>query len=242
VSVTTRPRPKPTRGRNATRIAGAAGCLGAAATLAAHAASATFQGPATVAQQSPVTAGNLYLTVPSYPGAPATNNTAQANRMQLAVDGIYPNAVFERALDITVAGSIDLSSMTVEVVAASNSPLVTDGSGNLANDRLGMLVDMCSTDWTENLTDPSNPTYTCSGTRTQILGDDGTAPYTPVQFAKNGTSPTTWTLAGAGLTSGTVNHLRFRFKLPQTAPNSLQGLSTTVTFTFDGTQRAGTAM
>jgi spore coat-associated protein N len=43
------------------------------------------------------------------------------------------------------------------------------------------------------------------------------------------------------LTAGATDNLRLTLTLPSAAPNTLQGLTSTVTYTFLGTQRAGTA-
>jgi spore coat-associated protein N len=42
------------------------------------------------------------------------------------------------------------------------------------------------------------------------------------------------------LGAGATNHLRVTLNLPLTAPNLLQGLSSTITYTFTGVQRDGT--
>jgi hypothetical protein len=41
-------------------------------------------------------------------------------------------------------------------------------------------------------------------------------------------------------TAGTTDHLRVTLSLPSSAGNSLQGLTSTVQYSFTGTQRAGT--
>jgi spore coat-associated protein N len=43
------------------------------------------------------------------------------------------------------------------------------------------------------------------------------------------------------LTSGSTNNLRVTVSLPSTAGNTLQGRSSTITYAFTGTQRAGTS-
>jgi spore coat-associated protein N len=43
------------------------------------------------------------------------------------------------------------------------------------------------------------------------------------------------------VTAGAANHLRVTVSLPSGAGNSMQGLSSTITYTFTGTQRAGTS-
>jgi spore coat-associated protein N len=48
-------------------------------------------------------------------------------------------------------------------------------------------------------------------------------------------------LSNLTMTSGATNHLRVTVSLPSSAGNALQGLSSTITYTFTGTQRAGTS-
>lgn len=223
------------RARSARRVAGAAGCLGAAAVVAAKAASAGFTGAVAV-DQTGLTAGNVYLEVPGYPAAPAGGqDTFVANRMELAVDGLYPlNTYRERVIDVKVAGNVDLATLTMSVVAQASNELVTDANG------LGMIVDLCSTGWTEAGSSPDY-TYTCGGVRTELVGTEAGTPDAIVDVAPNGTNPTVHSLTtGSLLTAGSVNHLRIRYKLAAAAPNALQGQSNVLTFTFDGTARAGT--
>jgi len=230
------------RTRNAKRWAGAAGCIGAAAAIAAHAASANFSGGSNVDQSGATNAGNLYLTVP---GAGSTN------RMALTVDGLYPAALDnstpwrERVVDVTNAGNLNLATYSITSQASASNALT-----NQTGQGLLMIVDECSNTWTEGGT-VAEPTYTCGGggSRADVLGcaTCGTSG-TPVDYdVGNGTSATTYTtngspaLANISTTAAAVNHLRFRFKLAWNAPSGAQGLSVNVTFTFDGTQRAGTS-
>jgi hypothetical protein len=45
----------------------------------------------------------------------------------------------------------------------------------------------------------------------------------------------------SSLAAGVTDHLRVTLTLPSTAPNTMQGLSSTLDYTFVGTQRAGTS-
>jgi len=44
----------------------------------------------------------------------------------------------------------------------------------------------------------------------------------------------------SSLTNGSTDHLRVTLTLPSGAPNSLQNQSSTISYTFSGSQRAGT--
>ncbi|MGO4651590.1 hypothetical protein AB4068_07825 [Arthrobacter sp. 2RAF22] len=92
---------------------------------------------------------------------------------------------------------------------------------------LQVTVDNCSTAWTEAGTAPAY-TYTCSGTTTSVLASR------PVIGAN---------LTLANLTSVTAGHtdnLRVTLTLPSTADNTLQNQSSTIAFSFTGTQRTAT--
>jgi hypothetical protein len=236
------------RRRNARRLAGTAGCLGAAAAIAAHAASASFTGSASQAQTggSPASsAGTLYLTVPAYSAGPGSNGTAVANRLQLAVDDLYPNANLgrERVIDMTNAGSLKFASVTMQVsVTSSSSP----NGGNIYSDTNGVkvLVQTCPTDWVEAGSSPDY-TYTCAGNaQTDVLGTSGA--YSTFQnFAQAGSACLTGctiNFTSGQLAAGAVNHLHFVFKVGASAAANSQGSSFQTTITFNGTQRAGQNM
>ena len=220
-------------GKGARRLAGRAGCLGAAAAIAAHAASATFQGSGTATQSPGSAAGDVYLTIPS---------TGSTNRLALAVNGLFPAATDnsdvatagadkvwkERVVNVTNAGNVDLATFSVGVQAdnTSSANLVTGSTAT----GLVLMIDECSQNWTEDLTDTNNPIYSCGGTRNDVLGARGNVGGAPVDYAVT-TSLQTWTTSGSptlaniSLTAGAVNHLRFRFKLAYAGVSAAQGTS-----------------
>jgi hypothetical protein len=225
--------------RNAKRWAGAAGCIGAAAALAAHAANASFGGPATADQSAATNAGQLYLTVPG---------SGSTNRMTLTVDGLYPASSDnstpwrERVAEVTNGGNLPLATYTITTAASANNNLSNNPGNGLV-----MIIDECPTSWVEGGT-VAEPTYTCAGNaQVDVLGCDAPCSdgFPLVYDVTTGTTPNTFSTAGSpalaniDLAAGHVNHLRFRFKLPYGASSGAQGLSVNVTFTFDGTQRAG---
>jgi spore coat-associated protein N len=240
-------------------MAGTAGLIGAAAALAGHAAQATFKGTGQVVQGAATTAGSLYLSVPSYPNDPAGGGAGSfdANRMQLTVSNLQPDSVgtnvANRVLDVKVGGSLDLAglSLTVHNVTANAA-----GDVMLKDTNFGMIVDKCSVGWTPAGTAPT--TYSCTGgTRTNIFGDDSNAGFTPYVLvapvdrtteadkvydllAGDQAGPSSCANPCVSLTAGSVNHLRFRFKIYVNGDNAEQGGTATLQFTFSGTQRAGT--
>jgi hypothetical protein len=219
------------------RLAVSVSCIVAAAIVAMHAASASFSGGTAVNESSATIAGDLYLSAPSYPGTPSGGPTAfTANRMQLTVNDLGPGVARERVIDISVAGNVDLASMKVNVSASDTSSLLLTQAN-----ALGIVIDRCSTEWTEAGSSPDY-TYTCSGSQNEIIGDGSTSPPgTTVAPTTNGTAKDHDLSSGVTLTAGAVNHLRVVFALPTAAPSNLQGVSVVLTFTFSGTQRAGTS-
>jgi hypothetical protein len=219
------------------QIAGAIGCLGAAIGVAAHAAATGFTG-STAVSQGGTQAGDLYFSIP---GAGYTNGVG-GNRMTLAVTDMYSTLFStwrQRAVDITNAGNIDLSTFTITTVGDNTNALATGG-------HLVMAIEECSVAWTENGSTPDQ-TYTCGGSMQLVLGTPVDGPTGPTDYSfVNGTTPVVFSTSGSpALTNiatahSAVNHLCFFYKESATAPNNEQGLSVNVTFTFGGTQRNGT--
>jgi hypothetical protein len=91
-----------------------------------------------------------------------------------------------------------------------------------------MVVDRCSVAWTESGSSPAF-SYTCGGSTTTIISSRAV-----IQSAV--------TMAGlSALTSSGTDHLRVTLTFPGTAGSTFQGLSSTLTYSFLGTQRAGSA-
>jgi hypothetical protein len=88
-----------------------------------------------------------------------------------------------------------------------------------------MQIDSCSVAWTE-----SGPpyTYTCSGTTSVVL-------------ASRAVIGSTIALSNlSSLTANNTDRLRATLTFPSGAGNTLQNITSTISFTFNGTQRAGT--
>ncbi len=67
---------------------------------------------------------------------------------------------------------------------------------------------------------------------TDVLGTTGS----PVDFIQSAVAIGT----NLDLTAGAVDYLRIRMTLPVAAPDSMESQSSTLSFQFDGVQRAGT--
>lgn len=190
--------------------------VGAAASVAGLGTFATFTSSATV-DQAAINTGSVSIAVGS---------VGPANRLTLGASGLLPGDTMQRAVDLTNtggAGSDDLASASLTTTASPSSLLDTDTTNGLQ-----MAIDSCSQPWTESGTAPAY-TYTCGGTTKSVLGS------TPVIGSDMALSNL------ASLAAGSTDHLRVTLSLPSTADNTFQGLSSAITYTFTGTQRAGTS-
>lgn len=184
--------------------------LGAASSIAALGTYASFTS-STSASQS-ISSGSVSI---------ALGATGPANRLTVAASGLVPGDTVQRAVDLTSSSTDPLGSVSLQTSGSPNNALITDTNG------LTVKVDKCSVAWTESGTAPAY-TYTCSGTNSSVLA----------ATAVGGTS----SLAGlAALSSGSsTDHLLVTLTLPSSATNTLQGLSTSITYAFNGTQRTAT--
>ena len=127
----------------------------------------------------------------------------------------------QRRVKLTNAsGNENLASITLTTTATASSLLNTDATNGLQ-----VKIERCSGTWTE-----SGPpyTYSCSGSRTDVL-------------AERAIIGSTLALTGmVSLTSNNTDDMVVTVRLPTSADNTFQTLSSTVQFAFTGTQRAAT--
>jgi spore coat-associated protein N len=144
---------------------------------------------------------------------------AQTNRLTVGASGIAPGDTIQRSFDLSNAGSLDMASVSFSSTATTSSVLDTDPTNGLQ-----MAIDRCSSAWTE-----SGPpyTYTCSGTTSTIISSRAVIGWNVAMPALS------------ALTAGGSDHLRLTLSFPSAAGNTFQGLSSTIQYTFTGTQRAG---
>ena len=190
--------------------------------LAALALGAALAGTGALATWTATTsAGN---TVASGTVLVALGNTgASTNRLTVNASGLVPGDTVQRSFDIANTGSQDLATVALTTTASPSSLLDTDTTHGLQ-----MVVDRCSVPWTESGSSPAF-TYSCSGSTTTIVSSR------PV-------IQSSVTMAGlSALTSGGTDRLRLTLTFPSTAGSTFQGLSSTLTYSFLGTQRSGTA-
>ena len=198
--------------RSAKRLALSGVLLSGAAALAGHGAFATFTSAATGGPQS-ITTGTVTLVL----GATG----AQTNRLTVNATGVAAGDTIQRSVDVTNSGSLNMASITLGLSASPTTLLDTDATNGLQT-----TIKSCSVAWTE-----SGPpyTYTCSGTTTTVLAS------TSVSGLK--ATPVSLTPLNS-LTAGQTDHLVVTLTLPSTADDTFENLTSTLTYTFTGTQRA----
>lgn len=181
---------------------------------------ATFTA-STAVNQSATSSGHMELTIPA---------AGASNRLTLGASDIAPGDTMQRVVDVTVDASSStgiFTALQMAITASPSSALDTD-----ADDGLKAWVAVCDVAWTEAGSSPAY-TYTCGGTQQDVLATSGSP--TAISTLTGATS-----LSNVDLTPGTANHLMVRLSFPTTADDAFQDLSSTLTFTFSGVQRAGT--
>ncbi|MBM3676291.1 MAG: hypothetical protein FJW96_00185 [Actinobacteria bacterium] len=188
--------------------------LGVAATVAGYTAYALFTGSAS--ENQTISSGTLALTL-------GTTGTS-GNRLNVNATDIAAGDTMQRSFDLSSSGTIDFNGTpTLTTTASTSSLLDTDGT-----DGLQMTIDRCSVAWTEGGTPPAY-TYTCGGTTSTVLASR----------AIIGSNIALSNLSDLA-TAGTTARLRLTVTLPTGAGNTFQNRSSTIVYTFIGTQRAGT--
>jgi spore coat-associated protein N len=187
-----------------------AAVLGAAASVAGLGTFATFTSSTSASHT--ISSGTVSIAL----GATG----ASTNRLNIDATAIAPGDTIQRSVDLINQGTLNLASVTLTSQATTSSLLDTDGTNGLQ-----MVIDKCSQAWTE-----SGPpyTYTCGGSTSTILSSRA--------VIQSGV-----TLNNLGsLTAGSTDHVRVTLTFPSGAGNSFQNKSSTIQYTFTGTQRAGT--
>ena len=187
--------------------------FGLGAALAGTGAVATWT--ATTSAGNTVAAGTVLIAL--------GNTGAATNRLTVNASGLVPGDTLQRSFDISNSGSQNLASVALTTTATASSLLDTDTTNGLQ-----MVIDRCSVAWTESGSSPAF-SYSCSGSTTTIITSR------PV-------IQSSLTMSGLGaLTAGGTDHLRLTLTFPSTAGATFQGITSTISYSFLGTQRAGTA-
>lgn len=185
--------------------------VGAASAIAGLGTFATFTSSTSANQ--PISSGTVTIAL----GATG----AATNRLTVGAAGIAAGDTIQRSVDLLNSGSLPLASIVLTTTASPSSSLDTDATNGLQ-----MTIDRCSVAWTEAGTAPAY-TYTCGGTTSTVLASR------PVIGSNLALSNLASTSAGA------TDRLRVTLTLPSSS--TLQGQSSTVTYSFAGTQRAATS-
>jgi hypothetical protein len=207
-----------TRGRHAARrsrrtlLLGSVAALGASASIAGLGTFGAFTSTTSAAQA--ITSGTVTIAL----GAAGT----AANRLTVGASGLVPGDTVQRAFQLANTGNQNLASITLTTSASPSSLLDTDTTNGLQ-----VVIQACSVAWTEGGVAPAY-TYTCSGSTSTVLASR------PVIGSALALSNLTTT------TAGNTDNLLATLTFPSAAGNTLQGLSSTITFSFTGTQRAAT--
>lgn len=194
------------------------GAVGLAAGIAGLSTFATFTD--TAAGSHTIASGTVDINL----GASGVDN-----RLSVGATGMVPGDSLQRRAKLTNAGTQDLASVTLTTTASPSSLLDTDATNGLQ-----MKLEKCAgaLGWLESATTPY--TYTCNsvtagdnlGTRTTVL-------------ARRAVIGATIALASmSSLTAAGTDDMVLTVDLPSTTGNTFQNLSSTITYTFNATQRA----
>lgn len=194
------------------KVLGSIAAIGTAASVAGLGTFGAFT--STTSAATPSSSGTVVIAL----GAAGT----AANRLTVGATGLVPGDTVQRAFQLANTGDQALASITLTTSASPSSLLDTDVTNGLQ-----VVVQACSTPWSESGVSPAF-TYTCGGTTTTVL-------------ASRAAIGSNLALSGlSSLTAGATDNLRATLTFPAAAGNTLQGLSSTVNFSFTGTQRAAT--
>jgi len=195
------------------KVIGSVAILAAAASIAGLGTFATFT--SSTSASNSISSGTVSIALG------ATGSVT--NRLTVNATNIVPGDTIQRSVDLISTSSDPLGSLSLTTSASPTSLLDTDPTNGLQ-----MTITECSVPWTESGTAPAF-TYTCSGTTSSVL-------------ASRSLIGSNISLTGLNVlsTAAGTDHLRVTLSLPTTAGNTFQGLSSTVTYAFTGSQRAAT--
>lgn len=193
------------------KVLGSIAAVGTAASVAGLGTFGTFT--STTSAATPATSGTVVIALGSAGTA--------ANRLTVGATGLVPGDTVQRAFQLANTGNQSLGSVTLTTTASPSSLLDTDATNGLQ-----LVLQACSTAWTEGGSAPAY-TYTCSGSASTVLASRA------VIGSNISLSNLTSTTAGA------TDNLLATLTFPTSAGNTLQNQSSSVSFAFTGTQRAG---
>ena len=196
---------------NAVKVFASVVLVGGAASVAALGTYGSFTSTTTASES--VSTGKVVL-----------NSAAGVRGLSVDAAGLVPGDTVERTVTLSRGNDTDsFGSVKVSTAATSNNVLTSDAANGLQ-----MKIDQCSVAWVK----PANSdALTCSGTTANVVA----------QRAVIGSNVDLGAATTALNAAGATSNLRVTLTLPTAADNAFQGLSNTVNFTFDATQRAAEA-
>lgn len=145
----------------------------------------------------------------------ALGGAGGVNNLSVAADGLLPGDKMERLVTLANTGTSDLGSVVLSTTTANGSALTTDAAKGLQ-----LTVQGCSVSWAG-----AAAPYSCAGIVTTAL-----APTSVIGVRTLGSL--------SALNHGQSDNLKVIATLPSTADDSFQGLTSSIGFQFDSTQRA----
>ncbi len=137
------------------------------------------------------------------------DTAAAGSNLTLAVGPLMPTDSVQRIADLANTGSVGISQVQLAITGT--------GAGS-SSDGIQLAIDRCSVPWVA-----SGAAFTCSGALTSI------SPDRPLQASFTLSDSPVRTAAGA-------DHLRFTFRLPDSAPDSVEGTSGAVLIVASGSK------
>jgi len=138
--------------------------------------------------------------------------------VSVAADNLVPGDTVQRTITLTRSGETEAFGSVRLTTTAQAANVLTAAGG------LQLKIDQCSVPWTQV---GDTHELSCSGVTTGVVAQRA------VLGSDLDLGAATETLNAAAATS----NLRVQLSLPEAVDNAAQGLSNTVTFTFDATQR-----
>jgi hypothetical protein len=211
------------RRSTAAKLLASAAVVGGALALTFGGAFATLTANAT--GTSSITAGTLLLNLVK---------DGSSNGLPETITNMAPGDVYNVYIDLTNTGT--LASAAGMTLGASANPANALTNGNIPGEGLSVAITMCSEAWTVTTGSPGSAS--CGGSTTSVLGSTALSSF--------GTGEQLSAIPALAASTGAA-HLQLQLTLAGTEASTngtlpsatIQGLSTTITWTFTETQRAG---
>jgi len=212
------------RRSTATKLLASAAVVGGGLALTFGGAFATLTANAT--GTSSITAGTLLLNLV---------HDGSSNGLPETINNMAPGDVYNVYIDLTNTGT--LASAAGMTLGASANPANALTNDKIPGEGLSVAITMCSQAWTVTTGSPGSAS--CGGSTTSVLGSTALSSF--------GTTGEPLSAIPALAASTGAAHLQLQLTLAGTETSTngtlpsatIQGLSTTITWTFTETQRTG---